>query len=359
MKPSDRKKTILVQNHNHNQRLDIFLAKKLKISRSKIQKMIKEKAVKVKNKLVIKCGEIVKEGSKISIKPAKKPTDKLTDKQVHPVKSGEASPDSSREFNRVNKIKNKKFTIKNIKIISETDEYLVINKPAGLLVHPTELKETNVLSKILSTKYPKLKKVGEDPIRPGIVHRLDRDASGLMVVAKTQPMFEHLKQQFKDKTVNKEYAVLVHGKVEADEDDIDFDIVRSKHTERMASIPTIVNANIKEMNKKLSAGHRYGKSRDASTEFWVEKRYINFTLLRVKIHTGRTHQIRVHMLAYNHPVVGDNIYFQKKQRRKYDTKCGRLFLHSTYLSFKDLDNKTQEFKIELPKKLSLFLEEIK
>jgi 23S rRNA pseudouridine1911/1915/1917 synthase len=172
-------------------------------------------------------------------------------------------------------------------------------------------------------------------------------------------MFNHLKQQFKNRTIKKEYLVLAHGKIETDEGIINFPIVRSKNEERMAALPATPNGTLKQMNKSIKGGHNYEKSRDALTKFWTEKKYINFTLIRAKIHTGRTHQIRVHMLAYNHPVVGDNIYYQKKQNRKQDKKCGRLFLHSIKLGFKDLDNKDQEFAIKLPDELNTFLETIK
>ena len=101
------------------------------------------------------------------------------------------------------------------------------------------------------------------------------------------------------------------------------------------------------------------EGKEAKTEFLVEKNFVNFSLLRVKIHTGRMHQIRAHLLAYNHPLVGDPLYFQKKQKRTWDEKLGRLFLHSAKLGFTDLEGNKQEFESPLPKKLEEFLKLLK
>ena len=124
---------------------------------------------------------------------------------------------------------------------------------------------------------------------------------------------------------------------------ISFPISRSETADRMAAIP---------------AGEA-SRGKEAKTEFLVEKKFINFTLLRVKIHTGRMHQIRVHLLAYNHPLAGDPLYFQKKQKRTWDEKLGRLFLHSTKLGFTDLEGQKQVFESPLPKELEDFLKLLK
>jgi 23S rRNA pseudouridine955/2504/2580 synthase len=106
---------------------------------------------------------------------------------------------------------------------------------------------------------------------------------------------------------------------------------------------------------EIIRGQASKAGKEAKTEFLVEKRFVNFGLLRVKIHTGRMHQIRAHMLAYNHPVVGDPLYFQKKRKRRFDDELGRLFLHSTKLGFTDLAGQVQTFESPLPKQLSDFL----
>jgi len=300
-------------------RLDIFLTEKLKISRSQAQKILIENDIFVNEKKINKAGHWLKNNDQIIIK--QKPKEKITAIKKELVKK----------------------TNYKIKIVSETKDYLVIEKPNGLLTHSTDKNEPDSLAAILVKKYPELKKVGDDPKRPGIVHRLDKEASGLLVVARTQKMFENLKNQFKNRLVEKEYSVLVHGQVAKDWDEIKFPIERSRTSDRMAAIPATLR------------GEATISGKNALTEFWVEKRFVNFTLLRVKIHTGRMHQIRVHMLSYNHPVVGDPLYFQKKRKNKWDKICGRLFLHCTHLAFSDLDNQRQEFKSSIPKELENFL----
>mgnify|MGYP002725508537 CR=1 FL=1 len=316
--------TITVNQESNKQRLDIFLSAQLDITRSQAQKLIKQDLVTIDNKLPKKAGDKIILGQKIEIK--KKVVKKIQKKEIK---------------------KTIKKKITGVKIVNETDSYLIINKPANLLTHEAENNDSPALTNYLTKKYPEIKGVGEYKDRPGIVHRLDKEASGLMVVAKTQKIFKHLKKQFQNRTVEKEYFVLVHGKIEADYDKINFPLKRSKNTDRIAAIPT------------TNRGIMTDQGRDALTEFWVEQRFINFTLLRVKIHTGRMHQIRVHMLAYNHPVVGDKVYYQKKQSRKYDKILDRLFLHCTKLGFTDLKKEKQTFEIKLPKKLQDFLKIVK
>ncbi len=312
-----------------SKRLDIFLVEKLKISRSKIQKLIADDFVSINNKLATKTGLYLKTNDEVIIEEPKikKPASDKKSKTDNPNKREPLV----------------KKPVGEIKIISKTEDYIVIEKPNGLLSHSTEKNEPDSVAAILLKKYPELKNVGEDPKRPGIVHRLDKEASGLLVVARTQPMFVNLKDQFKNRTVEKEYLVLVHGQVAKDWDEINFPIERSKNNDRMSARPMTERGVLNITGK------------NALTEFWVEKRFVNFTLLRVKIHTGRMHQIRTHLLAYNHPVVSDPLYFQKKRKDKWDKICGRLFLHCTKLAFKDLDGERQEFNSALPSELDKFL----
>lgn len=320
--------TIKVNEDNHNKRLDIIVAEKLGISRSQAQKLFDAGQVTVNGKAPRKAGDTMKTGYTIIID---------TSVQKVPV-SKKALP-----INQPNASKQKTAKALVPKVIAETKEYIVINKPSGLLVHPTQANEKNSLVAWLLKMYPELKTVGDDPdVRPGIVHRLDKEASGLMVIARTQKMFEHLKNQFKERTVEKEYYALSHGKVAKEWDEITFPIARSGNADRMAARP-------------ITERGAADDEKEAKTEFIIEQRFINFTLLRVIIHTGRMHQIRVHLLGYNHPLVGDPLYFQKKRRRTWDDKLGRLFLHSTKLGFKDLNNETQVFNSPLPKELSSFL----
>lgn len=232
--------------------------------------------------------------------------------------------------------------------VFENDEFIVVNKPAGLLVHGSDhIKEETLVDQLL-VDYPEMAKVGEDPSRPGIMHRLDRLASGLLVVARTEDSFENLKNQFKKRTIEKYYSALVHGKIEADEADIDFPLKRSTKGNKMAAMPATVK------------GEKNEEGRNASTSFKVVKRFINYTLLKVKIRTGRTHQIRAHMAAYGNPILGDEVYSTKKTRAKNKkVNLGRIFLVADRLSFVDLKGEKQTFKIELPKELEEILKVVK
>lgn len=237
-----------------------------------------------------------------------------------------------------------------IEVIADTKDYLIVNKPSGLLMHPTQAQEPVSLADWLVRTYPALKGVGEHADRPGIVHRLDKDASGLIVVAKHNDAFAHLKAQFKDRTVEKIYTILVHGEVASEHDTLDFEIDRGTDG-RMVARPKTDKLALDKVYKRQPG-------KNALSEFWVEKRYLNFTLLKVKIHTGRTHQIRVHMYAYNHHVVGDELYHQQRGR-KFDKQLGRLFLHATRLGFHDLQGNAVEYETVLPDQLQEFLTKCK
>lgn len=314
---------IIIPTQSDPTRLDVFLSSYLKTSRNQIQKIIEQERVKINGKLPKKAGDKIKSNDIITITEEKKIT--ATQKKT-------------------NQKKEKKFKLN---IIADNGDYLIVNKPAGQLTHPTLADETNTLVNNILEKYPEIKNVGEDKVRPGIVHRLDKDASGLLVIAKNNKSFKNLKKQFKNRTVNKYYKVLVYGKIEAVVDTIDLPIVRSKRQEKMAAIPKTVKGLDTDKGKK------------ATTEFEVEKNFINFTLLNVKILTGRMHQIRVHMLSYNHPVVGDKLYYQKKNLKANHPEINRLFLHCYKLEFKDLKKEQQTFTVKLPTELEKFLKNIK
>lgn len=310
-------------------RLDVFVSEKQKISRSQAQKLVESGRVTVNGEMAEKTGLLI----------AKKDKVKINKESAKPVAVGEKEIVETEEKNHK--------PVGEIKIITETSDYLVIEKPNGMLTHSTMKNETDSLAFLLAKKYPELKKVGEDPMRPGIIHRLDKEASGLLIVPRTNEMFDYLKKQFKLRQIQKEYLVLVHEPMPRNYDEITFPIVRSKTEDRMSALPI------------TTKGETNMEGKEAITEFFLEKQFVNFSLIRVKIHTGRMHQIRVHMLAYNHPVVGDPLYFQKKQKRTWDNKLGRLFLHCTKLSFVDLSGQTQTFESPLPPELSDFLKLLK
>jgi 23S rRNA pseudouridine1911/1915/1917 synthase len=306
-----------------NQRIDKFLTEKLPdFSRSQIQKMIKR-------------ADIIVNGKPVSAH--------------YSLKEGDIIQFPISNFQFPNKLKNLKSKNQNFKlqIIADDKEYLVVNKPAGIAMHGAPHMEEITLADLILKKYPKIKKVGDDPARPGIAHRLDKEVSGLVVIAKTQDSFDNLKKQFQARTVAKQYIALVYGKIQKDEGEITFPIARAKSGYKMAALPLTT----KEM--KVSG-------RRAITEFKTKKRYINYTLLEIKIKTGRTHQIRVHMAAYGHPIVGDNLYGTKKTRKQNKKlELGRIFLFANKLSFNNLTGEKQTFKINMPEELKKFLKKIK
>ena len=244
-------------------------------------------------------------------------------------------------------------------IIFEDDDCLVINKPAGLAVHGGGNIEGETLTDLLINHYPKISQVGDDPMRPGIVHRLDKDVSGLMVVAKNNESFKNLKEQFKKREINKQYFALVHGQVINDDGDINFPIKRAQDGYRMAAMPlNAADLLVRRSPKPRDKGNISGvfKAKEAITNFKVIKRFINYTYLEVKIKTGRTHQIRVHFFAYGHPLVGDTLYFTKKTKAKNEKiNLGRVFLMASRLSFSTRTGEKKDFTINLDPKLEAFL----
>lgn len=238
------------------------------------------------------------------------------------------------------------------RIIFENKDYLVIDKPAGLAVHGGgNIKEATLVDWLIG-HCPAIARVGEDATRPGIVHRLDKDVSGLMVVAKTQKCFLSLKNQFKWREVNKEYVALAHGRLDNDFGEIDFPIKRSKDGHKMAALPRHAEQLLHRRHPQdRDQGNIKGvfKAKPASTHFQVLKNFVNYTLVRVKIKTGRTHQIRVHFFAYGHPLAGDDLYATKKTKEKNKKLAlGRVFLVADRLSFRDPKGEKQSFSLELP-----------
>lgn len=247
-------------------------------------------------------------------------------------------------------------------IIFEDDNYLVINKPAGLAVHGGgNIKEATLVDWLLGY-YPQIKNIGEDDTRPGIVHRLDKDVSGLMVVAKTQAAFLDLKAQFQEREINKEYTALVYGKLLKEAGEINFPIKRASEGYKMAAMPlNAIDLLSRRTPKDRDRGNIEGifKAKEASTEFQIIKKFVNYTLIKVKIKTGRTHQIRVHFYAYGHPLVGDTLYFTPKTKAKNQKlKLGRVFLVANHLAFTDLTGEKRDYKIDLPEELQAFLTQL-
>ncbi len=249
------------------------------------------------------------------------------------------------------------------RIIYEEADYLVLDKPSGWTVHSAPGVAGSILVDWLLTHYPDIKTIGDDPNRPGIVHRLDREASGLMVVAKTEEAWQYFKKLFKTRRVAKTYWALVHGQIAKDEGSLNFAIKRAADGHRMAALPATdgVLASKKVLNNRdrgLIKAH--SRAKQALTKFSVLKRFINYTLVEVMIKTGRTHQIRVHFFAYGYPLLGDELYQTKKsQVKNQKVGLGRIFLVAKSLAFSDLKGEEKIFTLDLPEKLQHFLDQTK
>ena len=264
----------------NNERLDSYISKSnLDLSRSMVQKLIKENRVFVN-------GKNEKESYKIKV------NDNITIQIEEPKSSKLEAQDIP------------------LNIIYEDNDIIVINKPKGMVVHPGNGNPDNTLvNAVLAHCKGSLSGIGGE-IRPGIVHRIDKDTSGLIIVAKNDKSHINLSEQIKNHVVTKIYTALVKGNISEDEATIDMPIGRDKKDRKKMSVT------------------RDGK--EAVSHIKVVKRYGNYTLIRVKIDTGRTHQIRVHMAKIGHPVVGDEVYSSGKN--EFGVK-GQM-LHSTILKFK-------------------------
>jgi 23S rRNA pseudouridine1911/1915/1917 synthase len=229
-------------------------------------------------------------------------------------------------------------------IVFEDDHIIVINKPAGLVVHPAAGIHSGTLANALAYHFQQLSNAGS--IRPGIVHRLDKDTSGLLLAAKTESDHENLADQFRAREVFKSYVALVYGVVKQETGRIEQPIARDpRNRTRMAVVPG---------------------GRGALSLFRVRRSYNAFTLLEVELKTGRTHQIRVHLSWLKHPVVGDELYaggrdnnVQEVQLRAQIRKLKRQFLHAEKLGFRHPHTgEPMHFVAPLPVELSQLLEKL-
>jgi len=304
---------ITVHDEGDGVRLDRFLASVLPDhSRSHIQRLIKEGQVRVGGREA-KANHPVKTGQAITI-DLPEPLD--------PVPQPEALP---------------------LPILYQDEDLIVVDKPAGMVVHPAAGHASGTLVNALLHHVDDLSGIGGEK-RPGIVHRLDRGTSGLMVVAKHDAAHAELSRQFHDREVEKEYFALVWGVVAAGRR-IDEPIGRDPSN-----------------RKKMSARAR--RSREAVTRIVRAEQIRVLTLLQVAIHTGRTHQIRVHLSAIGHPIVGDPLYGGVHRRVPGDlravTHLERPFLHAARLVFTHpRDGRRMDFASPLPDDLQRVLDELR
>lgn len=214
-----------------------------------------------------------------------------------------------------------------VDIVEDTDDFVVVNKPRGVRVHPDHREKTATLVNALVARYPQIARVGEDPMRPGIVHRLDKDTTGLLVVAKTLRAFTELKSAFQRRAVRKIYRALVWGAPKEEEGMIDAPIARATSYTK----------------QKIAVGAYTGDAKQAQTAYRVVERFrraddTDVSLVELRPRTGRMHQIRVHMAHIGHPLLGDARYCRKTQRRRcvpLPPSCdpSTFYLHAAELAF--------------------------
>ncbi len=229
-----------------------------------------------------------------------------------------------------------------IRVIHAERDFLVLDKPAGISVHGGPGVRGKTVADWIAERYPETKRVGDEPtLRPGIVHRLDRNTSGVMIVARNQETFEKLKQLFKDRRVEKTYLALVVGTPKRKAGSIDAPIGR------MVSNPTKRGVLRRAQDKSALRG-----SRNALTAYRTLERLGNYTLLEVKPKTGRMHQIRVHLASIGVPVAGDTSYGSIRTRVE---NLDRQFLHAWRISFSYPVGRRWQFDSPLPKDLQQIL----
>ena len=310
----DLKSVLSVITEAHaGERLDAYLASQIEgWSRARLQRLIENEDVLVNGK-VAKPSYKLREADEIEVELIAPPTDVFTPENIP------------------------------LDIVYEDDTLVVVNKSAGLVVHPAAGTPSGTLANALAYHFQQLPGTN---VRPGIVHRLDRDTSGLLVVAKTETALENLSDQFRDRTVYKSYVALVHGRVLSNTGKIDQPLARDRS------------------NRTRMAVVRGG--RNALTLYRVRQAFDRFTLLDVELKTGRTHQIRVHLAWMKHPVVGDETYGGGRDNTIRDPRLrarlralNRHFLHAEKLGFKHPQTgEFVKFESALPQALAELLVEL-
>ena len=272
-------KEITITEEDSSHRLDAFLAKRIEDrSRGDIIR-------------AIKAGDILVNDTNIKPHYKLKINDHISITQIDSIEEQTLEPNASIKLT----------------ILEENDHFLVINKPSGLQVHPSTRREVDTLANGLLAYLPTIKDVGDDSLRPGIVHRLDKDTSGLMVIAKDQETFEVLKEAFKMRKIQKTYTALVWGSFDQREGVIDAPIARAKSYTK----------------QKVAHGKFGGDAKDAVTHYKVLRELQlqksemelkgTISLVEIQPKTGRMHQIRVHFAHIQHPLVGDTKYCTKNE----------------------------------------------
>lgn len=228
-------------------------------------------------------------------------------------------------------------------VLFENEHFRVLEKPAGLQVHPSEKREPNTVLSWLKQTFPEESALLGEENRFGIVHRLDKETSGLLLVARNHNAFESLKKLFHDRQVEKSYTALVFGHFSVKQGSIEGDITSVEHS----------------LKRRVASIHDSLKKRTAKTDYAVEKRFRDFDLVNAFPKTGRTHQIRVHFLSMGHPIVGDKLYGHRLTKRlaMESVAPSRHLLHATQLHFTHCGEEYR-FESPLPLDFTSYLEKL-
>ncbi len=300
-----------VKPKTKTERLDTYISSKTGLSRSYIQRLIKQGLLLV-NSRPEKAGYRIRTGDRIEMTIPDEPRVTLIPEDI------------------------------SLEVIMEDAHIIVVNKPPGMVIYPAAGHKSGTLLNALIAKCGKLASIGA-PLRPGVVHRLDMDTSGLIVVAKDDSAYLNLSKQFRTREVEKHYMALIYGTLKKD----------------LGEISTAIGRSVSD-RKRMSTKTRKGK--EAITQFEVIKRFKTASLIKVKIITGRTHQIRVHFAASGHPVLGDKTY-GKKTTIKFGQKAisfSRQMLHAYSLKFKHPETgEPIELRAPLPEDMEKAIEELK
>ncbi len=296
-----------IENVTGGKRLDVFLAEVLgDLTRSRIQKLIAEGCITVN-------GTVVRANYKLR-------DEDVVEVEIPEAKETQIQPEEI-----------------SLDIVYEDEHMLVVNKPQGMVVHPAAGNYSGTLVNALMAHCGHNLSGINGEIRPGILHRIDKDTSGLLMVAKNDKAHLGLSEQIKEHSLTREYLALVHGRIKEDSGTIDAPIGRDEKDRKKM---TITQKN----------------SKDAVTHFFILERFEKYTFIRCRLETGRTHQIRVHMSKKGHPIVGDPVYGTKKE----DFKLNGQLLHAHMIGYvHPVNGEYMEFSRPVPEYFEEVLEKLR